>query len=168
MARVLCRMGEVICIIFFKSFLTRAYVIIGCHVLALDLVRSWSFEKPSIQPSQRQASPVTGKNSLPPSPTRNRMLDHSRRRRSSIIIDLDLSTLRSSASEGILLSGDDGVKTREEKEMLSSKPKEVGSGVIKEEKDSDERVARKAGLGSLMKSAKQDVQVPEFDINAFF
>ena len=28
--------------------------------------------------------------------------------------------------------------------------------------------ARKAGLGDLMKSAKQDVKVPEFDINAFF
>jgi hypothetical protein len=29
-------------------------------------------------------------------------------------------------------------------------------------------IARKAGLGSLMKTAKQDVQVPEFDINSFF
>ena len=29
-------------------------------------------------------------------------------------------------------------------------------------------VARKAGMGRLLKSAKQDVQVPEFDMNAFF
>lgn len=28
--------------------------------------------------------------------------------------------------------------------------------------------ARKAGLGSLMKSAKHDVKVPEFDMGAFF
>jgi hypothetical protein len=28
--------------------------------------------------------------------------------------------------------------------------------------------ARKAGLGSLMKSAKQDVKVPEFDMDSFF
>ncbi len=29
-------------------------------------------------------------------------------------------------------------------------------------------VARKAGMGRLMKSAKQDVKVPEFDMSAFF
>lgn len=28
-------------------------------------------------------------------------------------------------------------------------------------------LARKAGMGNLMKSAKQDVKVPEFDMNAF-
>ena len=28
--------------------------------------------------------------------------------------------------------------------------------------------ARKAGLGSLMKTAKQNITVPEFDMNAFF
>jgi len=36
---------------------------------------------------------------------------------------------------------------------------------IKEESD---LLARQAGLGKLMKSAKHDVQVPEFDMNAFF
>jgi len=36
---------------------------------------------------------------------------------------------------------------------------------IKEEGD---LLARQAGLGSLLKSAKQDVQVPEFDMGAFF
>jgi len=29
-------------------------------------------------------------------------------------------------------------------------------------------MARKAGLGSLLKTAKQDVQVPEFDMGSFF
>jgi hypothetical protein len=29
-------------------------------------------------------------------------------------------------------------------------------------------LARQAGLGNLMKSAKHDVKVPEFDLNAFF
>jgi len=37
--------------------------------------------------------------------------------------------------------------------------------VLKEEGD---LFARKAGLGSLMKSAKQDVQVPEFNMDSFF
>lgn len=41
----------------------------------------------------------------------------------------------------------------------------VISPVIEHESDF---LARKARLGNLMKSAKQDVQVPEFDMNAFF
>ena len=36
------------------------------------------------------------------------------------------------------------------------------------QQESGDLVARKAGMGRLMKSAKQDVQVPEFDMNAFF
>ena len=35
-------------------------------------------------------------------------------------------------------------------------------------KDESDLFARKAGLGSLIQSAKQDVKVPEFDMNAFF
>jgi len=42
--------------------------------------------------------------------------------------------------------------------------------VIMEEPGNEEGdlIARKAGLGNLMKSAKQDVKVPEFDMDAFF
>jgi len=29
-------------------------------------------------------------------------------------------------------------------------------------------IARKAGLGSLLKTARQDVEVPEFDMDSFF
>ena len=39
--------------------------------------------------------------------------------------------------------------------------------VKKPEADGDLQ-ARKAGLGSLMQTAKKDVTVPEFDINSFF
>jgi len=35
-------------------------------------------------------------------------------------------------------------------------------------KDEGDWFTRKAGLGNLMKSAKQDVQMAEFDINSFF
>lgn len=41
-------------------------------------------------------------------------------------------------------------------------------GVQEALKEEGDLVARKAGLGSLMKSAKQDVKVPEFDMGAFF
>ncbi len=78
-------------------------------------------------------------------------LEPAMRRRSSIMIDMDLFT---------------APPTR----RPSPEPKEVGgppppiNETINEEGD---LTARKAGLGSLMKTAKQDVQVPEFDIESF-
>ena len=45
-------------------------------------------------------------------------------------------------------------------------PSAVAEETVK--KDDGDLVARKAGMGRLMKSAKQDIQVPEFDMNAFF
>ncbi|KAJ2932754.1 hypothetical protein H1R20_g4346, partial [Candolleomyces eurysporus] len=68
-------------------------------------------------------------------------------RRSSIMIDIDVTSLPSSRS-------DTPVGQRS-----------LGLGKIEEESD---LIARKAGLGSLMKSAKQNINVPEFDMNAFF
>lgn len=44
-------------------------------------------------------------------------------------------------------------------------PKGIAEETIKEEGD---LLARKAGMGNLMKSAKQDVKVQEFDMDAFF
>jgi len=34
--------------------------------------------------------------------------------------------------------------------------------------EQEDLIARKAGLGNLMKTAKQDITIPEFDMNAFF
>ena len=44
----------------------------------------------------------------------------------------------------------------------------VPSGETLDSAGDGDLVARKAGMGRLMKSAKQDIQVPEFDMNAFF
>lgn len=122
-------------------------------MLALDLVRSWSFDRPSViirdedSFGDREKSP-------PPSPTisRRSMFDLASRRRSSIMIDMqitDLPPTRSASPE---------------------RPAGVISTVIEEEKIKEEGdlFARKVGLGNLMKSAKQDVQVPEFDMSSFF
>jgi hypothetical protein len=84
----------------------------------------------------------------PPSPTtvrRLHALEQAMRRRSSIVIDIDPFTTP---------------PTR----RPSPKPKEVAEPETINEGD---LVARKAGLGSLLKTAKQDVQVPEFDMNSF-
>jgi len=60
-------------------------------------------------------------------------------------------------------------------DILSLPPTRTASPVGGREKLRDEKLtneedllARKAGLGHLMKAAKMDVQVPEFDMNSFF
>ncbi|KIO08400.1 hypothetical protein M404DRAFT_997326 [Pisolithus tinctorius Marx 270] len=117
----------------------RIFCRMGCHALALDLVRSWSFERPTA------VSTVDLK--LPPSPQLSRRSlttdPFLLRRRSSIVIDMD-------------------VDSRTPSGQTTPKP----PAIVRE--DEPDRLARKAGLGSLIKSAKHDTQVPEFDINAFF
>ncbi|THH13364.1 hypothetical protein EW146_g6843 [Bondarzewia mesenterica] len=128
--------------------IARVFTRMGCHVLALDLVRSWSFDRPSTAIHEQRKAPPS-----PQSPRQFFALEPALRRRSSIMIDMDVSeappTRRASPE-------------RRDAERASAP---AANEVIREEGD---LLARKAGLGSLMKSAKQDVQVPEFDMNAFF
>lgn len=124
----------------------------GCHALALDLVRSWSFERPSTAMHEIRPSAMDeGKKIAAPIPSRPLFpLEPALRRRSSILIDMDIPSLPPTR------------KGSPEKE-LPLKPHVIEP--IQEESD---LYARQAGLGKLMKSAKRDVQVPEFDMNAFF
>lgn len=48
------------------------------------------------------------------------------------------------------------------------RPTELKTTLEEPIKEENDLFARKAGLGSLMKSAKQDIKVPEFDMSAFF
>jgi hypothetical protein len=117
---------------------------LGCHALALDLVRSWSFERPSISvlaPSEPPPSPYTALR-------RSLALDPKLRRRSTIMIDMDVG----SAPPTRRVSPD-----RSLAKLPTQEP-------INEESD---LLARKAGLGSLLKFARQDVQVPEFNMDSF-
>ncbi|KAJ4485959.1 RAVE protein 1 C terminal-domain-containing protein [Lentinula aciculospora] len=133
--------------------IARVFCRMGCHILALDLVQSWSFDKPTALP--RSLPPQNGDiSSQPSSPTTARRstfsLVPSLHRRSSIMIDMDIPSLpptRAVSPEG----------------KLRKQP------VIQEDSAPDEGDldAKKAGLGSLMKSAKQVIQVPDFDMSAF-
>jgi hypothetical protein len=78
------------------------------------------------------------------------MFDPASRRRSSILIDMYIPSLppTRSTSPG-QFAGPMPLVTEEQV------------------KDKGDFAARKIGLGHLMKSAKQDVTVPEFDINSF-
>jgi len=79
-------------------------------------------------------------------------LEPAMRRRSSIIIDMDLFTAPPTR------------RASPEPRGAGGPPAPLMNETIKEEGDF---FARKAGLGSLLKTAKQDVQVPEFDMDSF-
>lgn len=115
---------------------------VGCHALALYLVRSWSFERPTT--AARNDAVQTQR---PPSPISPRRTSPFLRRRSSILIDMDVES-----------------KTLSRRQPPESAPHGVARETIREESD---LAARRAGLGSLIKSAKQDVQVAEFNMDAF-
>ncbi|KAG6878652.1 hypothetical protein C0993_001175 [Termitomyces sp. T159_Od127] len=127
----------------------------GCHILALDLVRSWSFDRPSvidmvnIVTTNKQASP-------PPSPTLSRrsMFDRAVRRRSSIMIDMPVPS-------------QPPTRTASPERPVSGIPSTIEEQLEPLQNQGD-LFARKVGLGNLMRSAKQDIQVPEFDMNSFF
>ncbi|PCH33750.1 hypothetical protein WOLCODRAFT_129949 [Wolfiporia cocos MD-104 SS10] len=127
--------------------MARVFCGMGCHVLAIDLVRTWSFQRPSIVPQD------TKQPFRPPGPISTRFaLDPSMRRRSSILIDMEPAT---------------GPPTR----AVSPAPQPtngVYSADPDKKPDDGDLAARKVGLGTLMKTAKQDVHVPEFDMSAFF
>lgn len=44
----------------------------------------------------------------------------------------------------------------------------VESKLVEKVNGEGDLLARKVGIGGLLKSAKQDLNVPEFDMNAFF
>ncbi|KZT72790.1 hypothetical protein DAEQUDRAFT_704451 [Daedalea quercina L-15889] len=129
--------------------IARVFSRMGCHVLALDLVRTWSFQRPSVvvPDSKPLAHPE------PSSPVSTRLaLEPALRHRASVLIDMDPVTAPSTRSASPVLNPANA----------GTRPQE---GQVKDEGDT---IARKAGLGSLMKTAKQNVAVPEFDMSAFF
>ncbi|KDR85351.1 hypothetical protein GALMADRAFT_132054 [Galerina marginata CBS 339.88] len=129
--------------------MARVFCRMGCHVLALDLVSSWSFARPSTAVHEARKSENMG--IAAPVPSRPLFpLEPALRRNSSILIDMDISSLP---------------PTRKASPDVHVKAKSNTIETIQEEND---LLARQAGLGNLMKSAKHDVKVPEFDMDAFF
>lgn len=136
--------------------IARVFSRMGCHVLALDLVRSWSFERPSAPIQNRQPANGADEDKRPSSPIAQRSLFHHHsaphKRQSSMIIDMDIPSSGS---------------TPRATSPAIPEPIPEDPSQKKTEADVDLK-ARKAGLGSLMQSAKKDVSVPEFDMSAFF
>ncbi|KAG8977989.1 regulator of (H+)-ATPase in vacuolar membrane [Tulasnella sp. 427] len=171
MARVLCRMG--------------------CHVLAIDLVRSWSFERPVVaapaqskdmadtlderllevvEEDQRSRSRPSPERSLsstrpPPSPTLRKTF--ARLRRTSMIIDMELPSFpptrvpspppRVGIANGALAAN--GTST------MDTPRGRPGANLASDTSTLNPPTDK--GFGNLMKSAKKDVVVPEFDMSSF-
>ncbi|KAI0695128.1 RAVE protein 1 C terminal-domain-containing protein [Cytidiella melzeri] len=134
----------------FVQQIARVFCRMGCHALALDLVRTWSFARPS---TAVHDSPVMRP---PRSPLATRFaLEPAMRRRSSILIDMDIPSAPPTR-----------VGSPDLHQMINEGPS--GEGEVLQQKDNGDLIARKAGMGRLMKSAKQDVRVPEFSMDAFF
>ena len=94
----------------------------------------------------------------PPSPLATRFaLEPALRRQSSIMIDMDITSAPPTRTASPTRT--DRVPTATPSGANGAETLDSGEGDL---------VARKAGMGRLMKSAKQDIQVPDFDMNAFF
>lgn len=167
MARVFTRMGKANYttdqIVIWT--LTPACLSLGCHPLALNILAHWSFNRviptSTHTPDAREAfqtaniEPQRGSKA-----TRSSMLLN---RAPSLVIDMDIPSLpatRPTSPSPVLPStsrNDDAVKP------IANGSMESGTG------GQDPGVeARRTGLGTLMKSAKKDVKVAEFDMSAFF
>ncbi|GLB36004.1 putative RAVE protein 1 C terminal [Lyophyllum shimeji] len=138
--------------------MARVFCRMGCHVLGLDLVRSWSFDRPSMlihglsenmDFEDREKSPPRA-----PSPAISRKSIFDLRRRSSILIDMRIPSLPPTRSA-----------SPDRRPGDSNVTENVEEG---RRRDDGDLFARKIGIGNLMKSAKQDVQAPEFDMGSFF
>lgn len=128
--------------------------------MAIDLVRSWSFDRPtSTLREPREANEIAESDEVIaplPSPTAMRrpglVLAPHMKRRSSIAIDMEVPSDPSTRATSPELDGQKSPTSQNQTlvHLNGNQPKGP------------------SGLGSLMKSAKQDVAVPEFDMNAFF
>jgi len=96
------------------------------------------------------------------------------RRESKILIDMDMLTEPPTRRASPELKDLNESESRADAKTLGltrlSLPGtkgEGGSDELEHLKDEGDLLSRKAGLGSLIKSAKQDVQAPEFDMSSF-
>lgn len=80
------------------------------------------------------------------------MLSPAMRRQSSVVIDIDIPT---------------AAPTRAGSPIPTQPMATLAGGSTEAVKLEHDLFSRKAGLGSLMKSAKEQVKVPEFDMGAF-
>ncbi|WVQ76366.1 hypothetical protein IAR50_006031 [Cryptococcus sp. DSM 104548] len=166
----------------------RVFFRMGCHNLALDLLRSWSFERPFFPVNRRrrmsslsqraptpQSSPFTSTDS-----SSETLIGPSRRRRPSFLLSgtngrpreslfMDLDVLAESGASTRVASPLNAEDEPSKPRVLNGEPKvkEAATIAVKEPKV-EEPPPKK--VGNLMKELKQDVQqgAMEFNMDNFF
>lgn len=134
----------------------------GCHVLALDLIRTWHFDRPTVRTPVKPSDvgPASPTSPARTAPSRGSVFAIHPRRMSSLSIDMDIPTMPPTRAATPIPEApeisDSGTSTPAPAPEAPPPP------------PAPENAARQAGLGSLMKTAKQDVAVPEFNMDAFF
>lgn len=149
--------------------IARVFCRMGCHPLALDLVTSWSFDPPELPHGWAMALKThPGSMSPPISPVTSspRLRRSTSRRRSVVIDDLDLEGIHhmepvTPRLGSALLRTSSALHLETVPETKELPTSETPAAV-------DEPARGRTGLGTLMQSAKRDIQVPEFDMGAFF
>ncbi|ODO01962.1 WD-repeat protein [Cryptococcus wingfieldii CBS 7118] len=166
----------------------RVFFRMGCHNLALDLLRSWSFERPFFPVNRRRRmSSISQRASTPQSSTftstnspSDTLVSPSRRRRPSFLLSGTNGRPRESLFMDLDVLAESGGSTRDtspanvedeqpKPQILNGQPKaEEPASVVKEEPKAEEPPPKK--VGNLMKELKQDVQqgAMEFDMDSFF
>ena len=171
-ARAFCRMGAFFAFPSSPLHPGADFDTLGCHILALDLVKSWSFARPAGVVSAARTNLL-----LPPSPTLPTAfavpfpLSASARRESKILIDMDMltepPTRRASPDLNEPEPGVGDKRSVLPRLSMSGTKGENGLDELEHLNDEGDLLSRKAGLGSLIKNAKQNVQVAEFDMSSF-
>ncbi|KAF8320625.1 RAVE protein 1 C terminal-domain-containing protein [Cantharellus anzutake] len=144
--------------------MARVFCRMGCHSLALELVSHWQFThirppKNSMETASKDRIADEASRNRPsssPSVTRHPLGGSLRARRSSILIDMEIPSLPATRPTS---PGPAPLRAVPE-HLVPQSPHRDGS-----EADIE---AKRTGLGSLMRSARKDVTIPEFDMNAFF
>ena len=159
----------------------RVFFRMGCHSLALDLLRSWSFERPFF-PQKRTITKASASTPVPSTPTpiptpsltrpspsrlasrRPSFMLSAHGRHESMIMDMD-PLIESEPVTRVPSPTTNGHTTSP---SVNGDPRPPASDLEENEPKSTAEPPRK--MGNLMKELKQDVQqgAAEFDMNAFF
>jgi len=138
--------------------IARVFTRMGCHPLALRLLVHWSFDRvvPNVQPPMIELftadSNVAAGPRSPTASTRSALgLGHARV--PSLVIDMDIPSLPTT-------------RPSSPPPLTTTVPKFTPHDVA--DREDSEMQAQRTGLGSLMKNAKKDVKIAEFDMSAFF
>jgi hypothetical protein len=122
----------------------------GCHVLALDLVKNWTFTRPDdVLPDKRFNTNGQAHRQLRPEHMRRQsMALRNHRRQPTVVIDMDLPSDPPTRT---------GSPTRKIPEKIVTTTPSVPI----------EQPQQSASFGSLLKAAKQVSRVAEFDLSSF-